>query len=170
MNDTEERARNRALLLVLSESGARVSELIGMRDEKVRLDERCAAVIGKGNREEWLFWYRAGDRALRAYIRVRGGGQVGPVFRRLGGQDGLSSDDVRKIFKALASLAGVTIPEGATTHSFRHRFAHKAIDSGLDISQVSQLMRHRSQQTTYRYLRENKDRLRKIRDKMGESA
>lgn len=165
--DTEERARNRALVLLLAESGARISELTGMTDEKLRLADRCAAIIGKGNREEWLFWHLTADRALQTYLRVRSGHVGGHVLRRLATGEGLTSDDARRILKTLAQIGGVDLPEGATSHCFRHRFAHKAIDAGLDISQVSQLMRHRDRETTFRYLRENKERLRKIRDKMG---
>jgi integrase/recombinase XerD len=166
-NDTEERARNRALVLILAETGARVSEVVGMFDEKIRLDERCAAIIGKGNREEWIFWHLSGDRALRTYLNARSGHAGGPVFRRLTDSDGLISDDVRKILKTLAQIGGVELPEGATSHCFRHRFAHKAINAGLDATQVAQLMRHRDLETTFRYLRENRERLGKIRDRMG---
>lgn len=165
-NDSEERTRNRALVLLLAESGARISEIASMTDEQTRIEERCGAIIGKGNRQEWIFWHNRANRALQTYLRVRGGKPGGAVFRRLGGCEGMGSDDIRRMLKMLARIAGVELPVGAPAHSFRHRFAHKAIDAGLDISQVAQLMRHRDHDTTYRYLRENRERLRGIRDKM----
>lgn len=167
LQDPEERTRNRAIVQMFAESGMRVSELAGMLDSKVLEKERCAAIIGKGNREEWVFWHNGTARALKAYLRVRAK-PTGTVFRRLGGVEAMNADDIRKVVKDMARIAGVEVPAGAPIHSFRHRFAHKALDAGLDVTQVGQLMRHRSQQTTYRYLQENKDRLRKIRDKMGE--
>lgn len=172
--DPEERARNRAIILMLAETGMRVSEIVRMLDKNLRIADRCAKIIGKGNREEWVFWHNRTDRALKAYLRIRPaceaepeeGKYAGYVFRRLNTNHYMSTSDIRTMAKTLAEIAHVTLPKGAPIHSFRHRFAHKGIDAGLDISQVGQLMRHRHTQTTMRYLRENRERLRKIRDKM----
>lgn len=165
---SEERARNRALLLVLAQTGARVNELTTMTIEKLRLNDKCGIVIGKGNREEYIYWHNSADRAIRQYLTLRDNDQAGPLFRRLTGAP-MTADDVRRVLHELAMLAGVQLPKGAPVHSFRHRFAHKGIDSGLDISQVAQLMRHRTIATTMRYLRENRTRMQQIRSKMGEA-
>lgn len=164
--DLEERTRNRALLLLLAETGARVGEMANLAIGDIHLEDRCARVIGKGNREEWIFWNHRGARALAAYLPHRGD-LSGPLFRRLTGEP-LRIDGIRQTLKEMAKIAGVTLPPGASVHCFRHRFAHKALERGLDVSQVAQLMRHRHPSTTYRYLQENKDRLRRIRDKMGD--
>lgn len=162
-----ERERNRALLLILAETGMRVSEVARLQVDDLRLNERCGKVIGKGNKEGWVFWHIRGNRALREYLKVRPGGSEGAVFRRLNGRD-MTSDDVRKVIKQIALVAGVELPKGAPVHALRHRFAHRGLAAGLDISQVGQLMRHRSTQTTLRYLLENRENLRKIRDQMNE--
>jgi site-specific recombinase XerD len=161
----EERARGRALLLVLGQSGMRISELASMRDEKIDLAEYCALIIGKGNREEWVFWNREAAQAIKHYLAVRTG-EPGAFWRRLNGV-AMTVTNLRMAVKKLAKIAGVTLPRGASIHSLRHRFAHKAIDSGLDVSQTSQLMRHRNIQTTLRYLRENKKRLQRIHRKVN---
>lgn len=170
LGDSEERARDRALLLVLAETGMRVSELASLKDVNLRIEERCSKVIGKGNRQEWVFWHRRAERALRLYLKLRRSEDGEYVFRRLDTDMRLTSDDIRRIIKSLAGSAGVEVPKGATAHCFRHRFAHKGLDSGLDVTQVGQLLRHRNQQTTMLYLRENKNRLRQIRDRMGGDA
>jgi site-specific recombinase XerD len=169
ISDPEERARNRALLSLLAETGMRVSEVASIQIEHVRLRERCAKVIGKGNREEWVFWSWGGAVALRGYLRVRKGPDTGALFLGTSARNEglpLTGDTIRGIVKRLAARAGVELPKGAPCHSIRHRFAHKGIDSGLDISQVRQLMRHRHDATTGRYLLENKGRLAHIHEKI----
>jgi site-specific recombinase XerD len=66
------------------------------------------------------------------------------------------------MFRRLAERAGVTLPRGAPVHALRHTFAHEALDAGIDISQVSQLLRHSNVETTMRYLREDPEALQEI--------
>ena len=161
LDNPEERARNRAIVQVLAQSGMRISELASMEDSKVDLQDCCAQIIGKGRREEWVFWNREASQAIRHYLTVRATEGEGAFWRRLSGH-AMTAFDLRQAVKKLAKIAGVELPRGASIHSFRHRFAHKSIDSGLDVTQTSQLLRHRSIYTTLRYLRENKERLQKI--------
>jgi len=156
----------RALLLMLAESGARISEIANLSLSDIDLKGRCARIIGKGNREEWIFWRYRAARALRGYLAQRGELE-GPLFRNQSGGP-LKDYGIRGVVSRLAHIAGIKLPKGAMIHCFRHRFAHKALEQGLDVTQVAQLMRHRNIDTTYRYLRENRDRLRKIRDRMAD--
>ncbi|PDW00973.1 tyrosine-type recombinase/integrase [Candidatus Chloroploca asiatica] len=161
----EERARDRALVLVLAQSGMRISELASMNHSKLQLDQRAAIVRGKGGRDEWVFWNVEADKALRFYLRGRSHKGDGSVWLRVTGA-AMTTDDIRTVIYKLAELAGVTLPPGAPVHSFRHRFAHKAIASGLDVTQAGQLMRHRDLATTMRYLRESKERLQTIHERV----
>lgn len=154
----EESARNRAALLLLYESGARVGELCKLTDETVDHAQRRAQVLGKGRKRGYLFWGPRAAAALLRYLPLRRGKRGGPLFRGCNSRNNgaaLTPNAVRLMVKGL----GVALPKGAAVHFLRHGFAHRALDAGLDISQVQQLMRHASPETTLRYLRERPERL-----------
>jgi hypothetical protein len=143
----------------------RISELVSMRLSRMRLEERAAIIIGKGRREEWVFWNVEAGNAVQLYLNVRCS-QDDQLWRRNSGL-AMTPYDVRQEIIKLENAAGIELPEGATVHCFRHRFAHKAIESGLDVSQTSQLMRHRDIASKIRYLREIKEDPQAARDKIA---
>lgn len=165
-HDAETAARDRAIVLLLFESGLRVGELCNLCDSDMQIAEASAKVVGKGGKFRWVFW---GDRtaaAIAAYLRVRSGPVGGAVpfvrgtsRRNRGGK--LTRDAIRAHLKRLAASVGGKLPHSAPVHCFRHGFVHAALDAGLDISEVAQLAGHASIQTTMIYARRNKERLHK---------
>lgn len=154
----EQSARDRALLLLLWESGARVGELCKLEDAQLDLQQRRASIVGKGRRRGWIFWGPRAGAALLRYLATRRGKRGGPLFRGVSSRNpggALTPNAVRLMVKRL----GVELPKGAPVHFLRHGFAHRAIDEGLELSQVQQLMRHASHETTLRYLKERPDKL-----------
>lgn len=162
----EESARNRAIILLLWDSGMRVAELCSLTDEIVDLANRRAVILGKGGKRATIFWGPQAGAAMMRYLTVRRGKRGGslPFFRGCASRnDGgaLTPDSIRHMIKKL----GVDLPKGAPVHFMRHGFAHRALDRGLDISQVQQLMRHSSIETTRRYLEERPDKLQDLHRK-----
>lgn len=167
--DDEESVRNRVILLLLYESGMRVSELCRLRDHEIRIGQETALVTGKGNKQRWAFWGPRGTEALLRYLRVRRGPIGGPLIRGVSTRNNgnaMTRDAVRACLKRLAKRAGVKLPAGAPVHWFRHGFAHAALDAGLDVSQLAQLLGHADIETTMRYVREHPGRLRDIHAKI----
>lgn len=159
---TEEGARDRALLLMLFESGLRVSELCALTDDRVNLAQREVLICGKGDVERFVFWGPRTSSALLRYLCLRRGKRCGPLFRGISSRndgEALTPDLVRCLMKRLAKRAGVKLPPGAPVHWMRHGFAHSCIDAGLDIWEVGQLMGHADVKTTQEYLRQRPDRL-----------
>lgn len=155
---SEAGARDRAILAMLFETGLRVSELASLTDEAVDLRYRRAQVVGKGGKWAYVFWGPRAAALLLRYLRVRRGKRGGALFRGVSWKNNggpISGNVVRLMMRRL----GVELPKGAPVHFLRHGFAHKAIDAGLDLSQVQQLMRHSSPQTTMLYLKERPERL-----------
>jgi site-specific recombinase XerD len=151
----EESARDRAIVLLLWESGARVFELAGMRTELVDLAERTARIIGKGGREGAIFWGPRGARALARYLRLRRGPLNGPLLRGCSSRnngEAVSPNLIRLLLKRLAKRAGVTLPKGAPVHGFRHGCARELRAKGLSKEEVRDVLRHRDLKTTERYL------------------
>jgi integrase/recombinase XerD len=171
-DEPEQTYRDRAIIYMLLESGMRASELCSLTDEDVELKNRRARLRGKGGKYRWVYWHIETAVALMHYLKHRRGGKGGPLFRGIGStNDGerLSRDGLRSILRRLAKRAGITLPEGAPVHAFRHTFAHRALDAGRDISEVSQLLGHSNVATTMRYLREYPNRLQDIHRRIFEA-
>lgn len=162
----EEIARNRAIIVLIYESGMRLDELCRLEeDADFLLDQRAARIIGKGRKRRWIFWYDRADAALRAYRQLRRGPAGGPLFRATSTKNSgkaMSRDAIRALIKRLATKAGIELPAQAPIHAGRHGFAHAMIDGGAEISELAQLMGHSDVNTTYRYVRERRDRLQEI--------
>jgi len=164
----EESARNRAIIFLLYESGMRVGELCALEDSHVDLRERQAHVFGKGKRWRPIFWQPPGAVALIRYVLLRRGAREngylfrGTSDRNNGGQ--LTPDTVRCLIKRIASNAGISLPPGCPVHWFRHSFAKRCLEAGLEDSRVSQLLGHRNLKTTARYTLEYLVRLKAMYD------
>jgi integrase/recombinase XerD len=167
--DQERSWRNRAIILLLLESGLRVGELCSLRDSQINLENRSASVRRKGGKQGAIFWSDRADSAIRAYLRVRSGPESGPFIRSTLGRRGerVTRDAIRSMLRTLAKRAGVDLPKGAPVHGFRHTFAHDMLDAGGDISQVSQLLGHAHIETTMIYLRERPEKLQKIHSSLS---
>lgn len=166
----EAAARDRAAILLLYDSGMRVSELCSMNDEDLNFDRRQAIITGKGNKQRYVFWTLRSTDAIREYMAVRFGELGGPLFRGTGrGGIGvksrgerLTSDALRGALARLGKRAGIELPDGAIVHALRHTFAHRFLDAGGDGLYLQQLLGHESITTTMRYVRENPTGLRRV--------
>lgn len=165
----EESARNRAILWLLFESGARVSELCSLNDHTLELRDRRALITGKGQRQEYIFWHTRTAAALQSYLAVRSGTQGGarPVFRGLNSRNRgrLTSDGVRSMIRRVAAAAGVELPRGSSVHWIRRGFIQHCLDAGLDLVEVQQLARHKSVETTMIYAKRRTERLQRAHDR-----
>ena len=164
---TELAARNRAIILLLAESGMRVSELCRLNDVHIDVDNSTARVRGKGNKKRFVFWGPKGSAALRRYLALRPGGTGGkvPVFRGCSSTNQglrLTRDAVRGTLKRLARRAGVTLPAGAPVHGFRSGFAQRMLDAGVDGLDLKQLLGHADIRTTTIYTQRHPKKLRGV--------
>ena len=153
--DDEEGWRNYAMILMLWESGIRVGELARMLHTDLDLAERQAKVIGKGDKEAYVFWGPRTSTALRRYILVRSGPTSGPMFRGCASRNSgaaLTPDAIRHCLKRLAKRAGIVLPKGAVVHGFRHGCARNMRQNGATKEEVRDILRHEDLETTQRYL------------------
>lgn len=153
----ETRYRNQAIILLLLESGMRVTELCTLHDSAVDHQRRRARIVGKGDKERWVYWHARGALALRQYVLCRTGGAGGVLFRGARG-GAVSRSMVYKLLVQLAERAGVKLPP-SPVHALRHTFAHRAVHAGVPLPLLSQLMGHSDVQTTMRYLLEDPETL-----------
>ena len=156
--------RDRAMLLLLYDTGMRVAELCTLLDADMNYAERQAVVTGKGDKQRYVFWTERTTAALTAYTAVRRGDSGGPLFRGYGSRNSggkLTADGVRGIIDRLARKAGIDLVDGAPIHALRHTFSHRFLDNGGDVFSLQQLLGHESSQTTSIYARQNPSGLRR---------
>jgi integrase/recombinase XerD len=149
--------RDRAMLHLAFAAGLRVSELVGLRLDQLRLaPEAVLHVMGKGRRERVLPLWRETAVTLRAWLAVRRGGQdpalflntTGQAMTRAGFEYILAKHTVAAARKQ-PSLAAKRV----TPHVLRHSCAMHMLRATRDIRRVSLWLGHANLQSTEVYLR-----------------
>lgn len=149
--------RDKALILVLLDTGLRASELCSLRicdvDEKtgkvhVRHGEAGGAKGGKGR---FVYLGKTARRVIWRYLADREDGQDpnAPLFIGLRNHP-LNKDGLRQVINALGIKAGV---KKSHPHRFRHTFAITYLRSGGDIFTLKSLLGHSSLDMVQHYAR-----------------
>ena len=156
--------RDRALLELGYATGARVSELVGLRLQDLLFEEGLARLFGKGSKERIV---PVGRRALGAaslYAReirpgLDRGRSRGVLFVNARGGP-LSRVGAWGIIKAAARRAGIT--KRVTPHTLRHSFATHLLEGGADLRAVQEMLGHADLTTTQLYTHVDREYLRSV--------
>lgn len=147
--------RDRALLVLLAETGIRVGAALALDVEDVDLVARDLLVRrGKGGHGQRVVLSRGARDELGRYLAGRSGG---PLFLGAAGTR-VSRRQVQRRFAKLLLRAGVSRP--TTLHSLRHRFATRLYARTSDVLLVKQALGHRSIVSTMVYVDADDSRLR----------
>lgn len=148
--------RDRAMLLLAVETGLRVSELVGLRNDDVLL-ERAAHVhvVGKGRKERRTPLSQETVGVLRAWTAERCGGPSDPLFATSTGRQ-LSRDAVEHGIAHYVEIAGASCPslmkKQVSAHTLRHACAMRLLQAGNDIAVIALWLGHEDVSTTSIYL------------------
>ena len=142
-------------------SGARVSELVQMKQEHLKMGYMDLYTIG-GKVRRIYFPEKLCQEAL-AWSEVRHI-DSGFLFTNQRG-DPISPRWIRSQLKVLAKRYGIP-EETMYPHSFRHRFAKNFLKRFQDISLLADLMGHESIETTRIYLTKSTEEQREIIDRI----
>ena len=164
--------RDHALLLLLYNTGARVSEALTLRPGDLRLDRpRQVRFLGKGRKERICPLWSETASALRRVIRVEGGNDV--IFKSHRGTP-LSRDGVAYLLRKYARLAAKgQSPQRlrhVTPHMLRHSCAVALLQAGVDVSVIRDYLGHASVATTSRYITTNLQMKRQVLDAFWKRA
>lgn len=148
--------RDRALLLVATECGLRVSEIIGLRREDIVLGPsphvRCQ---GKGRKERATPLRPETSRVLDTWLRERGGIPSDPAFPNARGgsltRDGVAYLLTRHV-AAAAKRCATLRRKRVTPHVLRHTTAMTLLQHGIDRSVIALWLGHESVESTEPYL------------------
>jgi integrase/recombinase XerD len=157
--------RDRAMLETLYATGLRVSELVALTVDRVRLDPGYVRVVGKGRKERVV---PLGDSAASWIDRYQQGSRPGLNRRHRaelflnhrGGR--LTRQGFWKILRGHALGAGVH--SSVSPHVVRHSFATHLVENGADLRAVQMMLGHASLTTTEIYTHVARERLRRLYD------
>lgn len=148
--------RDRTILLVLVQTGLRVSELTSLNQEDVVLGTgahvRCE---GKGRKRRCTPLRRDVETAVAAWLDEQSSSRDLPLFPSCRGSR-LSTDAVERLVTKHASAAQKICPSLAekrvTPHVLRHSAAMALLEQGVDRSVIALWLGHESVETTQMYL------------------
>ena len=148
MIDTQQ--REKAIMLTLLDTGLRVSELCGLTDEDVDLEEGVLKVMGKGRRERHVPIGAKAAKALSLYQWARPD-QVGTDKFWLT-KDGrpLRPGRVEKVLRQLAEKAGLKGVK-VNPHTWRHTSAVFYLRNGGDVFTLQKRLGHKTLDMTRHY-------------------
>lgn len=148
MRDNCDNLRDLALIDILSSTGMRVGELVLLNREDINFNERECIVLGKGDKERTVYFDARTKMHLQKYLDNR-------------------TDDNKALFVSLkqpferlkiggveARLRDIGLQLGIQKlhpHKFRRTLATMAIDKGMPIEQLQQLLGHQRIDTTLQY-------------------
>jgi integrase/recombinase XerD len=147
--------RDHALLVLMIQTGIRVSELTGLRIGDVHLGVGAhLRVTGKGRKMRSPTLTRETVAVVRAWLKERHGQPDQPLFpTRQGGP--LSRYTVGAIVTRHANTAAVDCPsltaKRTTPHTLRHTNAMLLRAKGIDIATIALWLGHETTQTTHIY-------------------
>lgn len=158
--DTWTSQRDHLLLAMLYNTGARVSEIIGVRVADVVLDgASCIHLRGKGRKQRSTPLWKTTVQEIRAWLRHNP--TLGPDAALLPNRDGhpMTRDNVNKRLEiAVARAADVhtsLAKRSISPHTIRHTTAMHLLQSGVAFSVIALWLGHESTATTHRYVEAN---------------
>lgn len=153
--------RDHAALLVLVRLGLRASDVANLRLEDIRWREGYVLVRGKGRHEDRLPLPREVGQALSSYLR-KGRPRSASRCVFLCAIAPFGPVD-RCVVSGLVRRAAKRVGLGAVgSHRLRHTAATQMLRHGASLTDVAQVLRHRSVATTAIYAKVDDDRLRML--------
>jgi site-specific recombinase XerD len=135
---------------LLFATGMRVSELAGLLDAAVDVDDGTITIIGKGNRQRRVFVPDDLKSLLHDYRTIRDRARsTADTFLVNSRGAAASAQMIRRLIRLHGEKSEVR--DRVTPHMFRHSVATYLLEEGVDIRYVQRLLGHRSISTTEIY-------------------
>ena len=154
--------RNRAMLEVFYAGALRVSEVVALKIEDVKLDMGYVLVRGKGDKERIVPVGRSAQETLASYLRYArpalAAGKSSPFLFVARGAKRLTRQRVWQMVSAASVCSG----RHASPHMLRHSCATHMVENGADLRTVQTILGHADISTTQIYTHVALDRLKSV--------
>ena len=148
MRDNCTNTRDLAIIDLLASSGMRVGEMVMLNREDIDFNERECVVIGKGNKERLVYFDARTKIHLQNYLNERTDTNTALFVSLKAPHERLMIGGVEARLRELGKR--LNLPK-VHPHKFRRTLATSAIDKGMPIEQVQQLLGHQKIDTTMHY-------------------
>lgn len=155
--------RDRAILMVLYETGVRQAELLGLNIEDVDLSANQLKVTGKRNKQRIIPFGNGLNDALSRYLSMRDkmtSINCPQAFFLTKKGDRITKSKVYSIVKTNLSL--ISSLEKKSPHVLRHSFATAMLNHEAGLESVQKLLGHESLETTGIYTHTTFEQLKKV--------
>jgi integrase/recombinase XerD len=132
--------RDRALMLLMVDSGLRLSEAISLRTDRIHWDDSQVTVMGKGRKERVIPIGETTRAALADYARLRKKSDLPCFFlsRRSHPMKNRYVQVAMRKYGREAAITGVRV----SPHTLRHTFAIQYIKNGGDVFSLQAILGH----------------------------
>lgn len=148
MRDNAPSLRDLAIIDLLASSGMRVGELVTLNRDDINFAERECVVFGKGDKERLVYFDARTKIHLQNYLFGRDDDNSALFVSLKFPHDRLQIGGVETMLRGLGRQLNLT---KVHPHKFRRTLATSAIDKGMPIEQVQQLLGHQKIDTTMHY-------------------
>lgn len=141
--------RNRAMLLLMLDTGLRASELCGLKIRHLDQRNKSIKVYGKGKKERVINFSPATGQAIWRYLATRAKDSVDDwlFVTDKGGQ--IDRVGLLHLIERIGDRAHV---EGAHPHRFRHTFAINFLNNGGNVYALQMMLGHTTLKMCQTYL------------------
>jgi len=141
-------SRNRAIILMLLDTGVRLSELIQMTVSDVENEAGYIKVLGKGAKERVVRIGKTAQKALWRYLTYRPHNSMEELWLTEEGEP-LLQRGVQSLIKRIKQRAGIT--SQGSIHRFRHTFALNFLRADKNVFNLQYLLGHSDLDMVKRY-------------------
>ena len=154
MRDHCDGIRDLAIIDMLASTGIRVGELVKLNRSDVDFENRECVVLGKGNKQRRVYFDARAKIHLQKYLRSRTDSNEALFVSLQHPHNRLLISGVEIRLRELGRKLDLC---KVHPHKFRRTLATMAIDKGMPIEQVQQLLGHQSVDTTLHYAMVNQN-------------
>ncbi len=148
MRDNCSNTRDLAIIDILASTGMRVGELVNLNKDDIDFENRECIVFGKGSKERPVYFDARTKIHLKNYLDSRTDNNPALFISLLKPWNRLQISGIEIRLRELGRK--LNIPK-VHPHKFRRTLATKAINKGMPIEQVQQLLGHNKIDTTMQY-------------------
>ena len=148
MRDSCSEMRDLAMIDLLASTGMRVGEMVLLNRDDVDFAERECVVFDKGDKERMVYFDARTKLHLQTYLDSRNDNNPALIVSLKAPFSRLSIGGVETRLRELGRQLGV---HKVHPHKFRRTLATMAIDKGMPIEQLQQLLGHKRIDTTLQY-------------------
>ena len=148
MRDNCVEIRDLAMIDMLASTGMRVGEMVLLNKADINFNERECIVFGKGDKERIVYFDARTKIHLKEYLQSRTDDSPALFVSLKAPNDRISIGGIEARLRKFGKQLGL---QKVHPHKFRRTLATMAIDKGMPIEQLQQLLGHRRIDTTLQY-------------------